>query len=181
MFCCLQITDEDLKGGRADRDFFAYHASTARSPVFINSREVTGRFLLDPGSYLIIPTTFEPGHNGDFLVRIYSEKPVTSSYVSLFNSCCTNTMSMGAIGCPPPFPLSFHCFISVLGACFSLPHGGSWLRCQDLPAMGATRAQELALILLCTAHVAKKVARHICFNKRVTLGNFGGTCVATKL
>lgn len=81
MIFFLQITDEDLKGGRADRDFFAYHASTARSPVFINSREVTGRFLLDPGSYLIIPTTFEPGHNGEFLVRIYSEKPVTTRYV----------------------------------------------------------------------------------------------------
>ena len=76
----FQITDEDLKGGRADRDFFAYHASTARSPVFINSREVTGRYLLDPGSYLIIPTTFEPNHQGDFIVRVYSEKPVSSKY-----------------------------------------------------------------------------------------------------
>lgn len=81
MLCCCQITDEDVKSGRADRDYFAYHASTARSPVFINSREVTGRFLLDPGSYLIIPTTFEPGHQGEFLLRIFSEKPVTSGYV----------------------------------------------------------------------------------------------------
>ena len=79
-FYFSQIADEDLKGGRADRDFFAYHASTARSPVFINSREVTGRFLLDPGSYLIIPTTFEPHHSGDFIVRIFSEKPVASGY-----------------------------------------------------------------------------------------------------
>lgn len=80
LFCCHQVTDEDLKGGRADRDFFAYHASTARSPVFINSREVTGRYLLDPGSYLVIPTTFEPGHTGEFIVRIFSEKPVSSGY-----------------------------------------------------------------------------------------------------
>lgn len=80
-FSIYKITDEDLKGGRADRDYFAYHASTARSPVFINSREVTGRFTLDPGSYLVIPTTFEPGHNGDFIVRIYSEKPVKTGHV----------------------------------------------------------------------------------------------------
>lgn len=82
-FSIYKITDEDLKGGRADRDFFAYHASTARSPVFINSREVTGRFLLDPGSYLIIPTTFEPNHSGEFIVRIYSEKPVTTRKVDV--------------------------------------------------------------------------------------------------
>ncbi|XP_068684046.1 calpain-9-like isoform X1 [Montipora foliosa] len=82
-FSIYKITDEDLKGGRADRDFFAYHASTARSPVFINSREVTGRFLLDPGSYLIIPTTFEPHHQGDFLLRIFTEKPVTTGKVDV--------------------------------------------------------------------------------------------------
>lgn len=85
-FSIYKITDEDLKGGRADRDFFAYHASTARSPVFINSREVTGRFLLDPGSYLIIPTTFEPNHNGDFIVRIFSEKPVATGKVDVKTS-----------------------------------------------------------------------------------------------
>jgi len=85
-FSIYKITDEDLKGGRADRDFFAYHASTARSPVFINSREVTGRYLLDPGSYLIIPTTFEPNHQGDFIVRVYSEKPVSSKKVDVKTS-----------------------------------------------------------------------------------------------
>ena len=83
LFSLYQVTDEDLKGGRADRNFFAYHASTARSPVFINSREVTGRYTLDPGSYLIIPTTFEPNHTGEFIVRIYSEKPVKTGYVAL--------------------------------------------------------------------------------------------------
>ena len=37
----------------------------------------------------------------------------------------------------PPF--SFHCFFSVTGACFlSLVHGGSWLGCSVVPAMGAS-------------------------------------------
>lgn len=71
------------KVGGPIETFFAYHASTARSPVFINSREVTGRYTLDPGSYLVIPTTFEPGHNGDFIVRIYSEKPVKTGQVDV--------------------------------------------------------------------------------------------------
>ena len=37
---------------------------------------------------------------------------------------------------PHPFPPSFHCFFSVMGAFFPFLHGGSWLSCQDLPAMG---------------------------------------------
>ncbi|XP_029203083.2 calpain-9-like isoform X2 [Acropora millepora] len=85
-FSIYKVTDEDLKTGRAEKDYFAYHASTARSPVFINSREVTGRYLLDPGSYLIIPTTFEPGHQGEFIVRIFTEKPVTTGKVDVKTS-----------------------------------------------------------------------------------------------
>ena len=36
--------------------------------------------------------------------------------------------------CPLPCPsLSFHCLISVTGACFLPPRGGSWLGCLDMP------------------------------------------------
>ena len=37
---------------------------------------------------------------------------------------------------PHPFLTSFHCLLSVTGACFPFLCGGSWLGCQDLPAMG---------------------------------------------
>ena len=37
---------------------------------------------------------------------------------------------------PHPFPPSFFCFFSVMGAFFPFLHGGSWLGYQDLPAMG---------------------------------------------
>ncbi|CAB1442712.1 unnamed protein product [Pleuronectes platessa] len=56
------------------KDFFKYSASAARSETFINLREVCGRFCLPPGEYLIIPSTFEPNKNGDFYVRVFSEK-----------------------------------------------------------------------------------------------------------
>ena len=36
------------------------------------------------------------------------------------------------------------CLFSVTGACFPFPYGGSWLGCQDLPALGAVSIQELA-------------------------------------
>ena len=58
--------------------FFKYNASVAKSPTFINMREVCGRHKLPPGTYCIVPSTFEPHMEGDFLVRIFSEKANTS-------------------------------------------------------------------------------------------------------
>uniref|UniRef100_A0A665TP38 Calpain catalytic domain-containing protein n=1 Tax=Echeneis naucrates TaxID=173247 RepID=A0A665TP38_ECHNA len=62
--------DEDHQG----KDFFRYHASKARSRTYINLREVAERFTLPPGKYLLVPTTFQPHHEADFLIRICSEK-----------------------------------------------------------------------------------------------------------
>uniref|UniRef100_A0A673IYW1 Calpain-2 catalytic subunit n=1 Tax=Sinocyclocheilus rhinocerous TaxID=307959 RepID=A0A673IYW1_9TELE len=57
-----------------DRNFFQRNASAARSESFINLREVCSRFCLPPGEYLIVPSTFEPNKDGDFCVRVFSEK-----------------------------------------------------------------------------------------------------------
>ncbi|XP_033309223.1 calpain-A-like isoform X4 [Bombus bifarius] len=56
-----------------DINFFKYNASVARSPAFINLREVTCRFKLPPGAYCIVPSTFDPNEEGEFLLRIFSE------------------------------------------------------------------------------------------------------------
>ncbi|XP_076548856.1 calpain A isoform X3 [Osmia lignaria lignaria] len=56
-----------------DVNFFKYNASVARSPAFINLREVTCRFKLPPGVYCIVPSTFDPNEEGEFLLRIFSE------------------------------------------------------------------------------------------------------------
>lgn len=56
------------------QDFFLRNRSAARSETFINLREVCGHFSLPPGEYLLIPSTFEPNKNGDFYVRVFTEK-----------------------------------------------------------------------------------------------------------
>ncbi|XP_041838766.1 calpain-9 isoform X2 [Melanotaenia boesemani] len=69
-FALYEAPDDDDHLGK---DFFRYHPSKARSRTYINMREVTERFALPPGKYLLVPTTFQPHHEADFLVRIFSE------------------------------------------------------------------------------------------------------------
>ncbi|KAI9338690.1 hypothetical protein DFJ73DRAFT_847482 [Zopfochytrium polystomum] len=40
--------------------------------TYVNAREVFGRCRLGPGRYVIVPTTFTPGEEGDFLIRVAS-------------------------------------------------------------------------------------------------------------
>lgn len=53
--------------------FFKYNASVARSPSFINLREVSCRFKLPPGTYCVVPSTFDPNEEGEFLLRVFTE------------------------------------------------------------------------------------------------------------
>uniref|UniRef100_A0AAY4ADH4 Calpain 9 n=1 Tax=Denticeps clupeoides TaxID=299321 RepID=A0AAY4ADH4_9TELE len=62
------------------KDFFRYNPSKARSRTYINTREVSERFELAPGKYLLVPTTFQPNKEADFLVRIFSEAKAGSVY-----------------------------------------------------------------------------------------------------
>eukprot|EP00058_Branchiostoma_floridae_P022502 XP_002607992.1 hypothetical protein BRAFLDRAFT_74941 [Branchiostoma floridae] len=50
----------------------------ATSGSYINLREVTKRVKLPPGNYIVMPSTFKPNEEADFLLRIYTEKPSTT-------------------------------------------------------------------------------------------------------
>uniref|UniRef100_A0A8C2HS98 Calpain-2 catalytic subunit n=1 Tax=Cyprinus carpio TaxID=7962 RepID=A0A8C2HS98_CYPCA len=79
---CLEFVGQ--RNVHLDRNFFQRHASAARSETFINLREVCSRFCLPPGEYLIVPSTFEPNKDGDFCVRVFSEKQINVHYFNLF-------------------------------------------------------------------------------------------------
>ncbi|CAD5227137.1 unnamed protein product [Bursaphelenchus xylophilus] len=66
---------------RQGPDYLDHAHKVAKNPVFINSREVTARFRVTPGEYLIIPCTFKPHEDAEFLLRIYTSGKVEAGYV----------------------------------------------------------------------------------------------------
>uniref|UniRef100_A0A3B3QGE9 Calpain 1, (mu/I) large subunit a n=1 Tax=Paramormyrops kingsleyae TaxID=1676925 RepID=A0A3B3QGE9_9TELE len=75
-FAIYEIPDE-FKGCQnihLKKDFFLTHSSCARSQTFINLREVSTRLHLPPGEYLVVPSTFEPSKEADFVLRVFTEK-----------------------------------------------------------------------------------------------------------
>ncbi|CAH8477508.1 unnamed protein product [Schistosoma intercalatum] len=52
-----------------------------KSPIaksqFINTREVTAQFRVPPGSYVIIPSTFDPNIEANFVLRVFSQTSIT--------------------------------------------------------------------------------------------------------
>uniref|UniRef100_A0A7N9ATG5 Calpain-3 n=1 Tax=Mastacembelus armatus TaxID=205130 RepID=A0A7N9ATG5_9TELE len=64
------------------KDFFLFNSSKVRCKSYINLREVTQRFRLSPGEYVIVPSTYEPHQEGEFILRVFSEKKNTSEMQS---------------------------------------------------------------------------------------------------
>ncbi|XP_048062396.1 calpain-3b isoform X1 [Megalobrama amblycephala] len=74
---------KEMRGSQQQlpKDFFLYNASTARCKSYVNIREVTERFCLKPGEYVIIPSTFDPHKESEFLLRVFSENWSTSEVI----------------------------------------------------------------------------------------------------
>nr|CAI5825804.1 unnamed protein product [Callosobruchus analis] len=62
-------------GETIGKPFFKKNKSLFNSQ-YTNSRQVSHRCQLEQGGYLIMPTTFEPGQESGFTLRVYSSKPL---------------------------------------------------------------------------------------------------------
>jgi calpain, invertebrate len=76
-FAVYRLTGRDLAKKPQNLNFFESNTSVASSPAFVNLREVSCRFKLQPGHYLIVPSTFYPNKEGEFLIRVFSESSNT--------------------------------------------------------------------------------------------------------
>uniref|UniRef100_A0A8D0KYY2 Calpain 8 n=1 Tax=Strix occidentalis caurina TaxID=311401 RepID=A0A8D0KYY2_STROC len=74
-----------------NRAFFARNKPAARSDPYVNLREVSRRMKLPRGEYLIVPSTFEPYKNGEFCLRVFSEKQAKTQCVSFLDGFNINT------------------------------------------------------------------------------------------
>ncbi|KAM9424948.1 calpain-1 catalytic subunit [Pholidichthys leucotaenia] len=79
-FALYEVPSEFVgkSGVHLKREFFLTHASSARSETFINLREVSSRLRLPAGEYIVVPSTFEPHKEADFVLRVFSEQPAES-------------------------------------------------------------------------------------------------------
>uniref|UniRef100_A0A0K8T1H6 Calpain catalytic domain-containing protein n=1 Tax=Lygus hesperus TaxID=30085 RepID=A0A0K8T1H6_LYGHE len=73
-FAVYHLEEPEKMPKPLDMSFFKYNASCARSPSFINLREITSRFKLPPGTYVIVPSTFDPNEEGEYILRVFTEK-----------------------------------------------------------------------------------------------------------
>ncbi|KAB1258788.1 Calpain-8 [Camelus dromedarius] len=71
--CCF-VQREGPAAAQLGRDFFQGRQPSARSATYVNLREVSARVRLPPGPYVVVPATFEPFKDGDFCLRVFSEK-----------------------------------------------------------------------------------------------------------
>lgn len=72
-FSIFSVTKQDFLTRPQKKDFFQTRRPVAMTPVYSDYREVSYRFKLPPGCYLIVPSTFNPNEEGEFIIRIFSE------------------------------------------------------------------------------------------------------------
>uniref|UniRef100_A0A671SXQ0 Calpain-5-like n=1 Tax=Sinocyclocheilus anshuiensis TaxID=1608454 RepID=A0A671SXQ0_9TELE len=72
---------------------------TVGSSIYINSRSVFLRKDLKEGRYVLVPTTFDPGLQGDFLLRIFTDVPAACKYLNVFERIVLSSDPYVIISC----------------------------------------------------------------------------------
>ena len=74
---------KEIETGDYSADYFKSTAAIGTSGSYINYREVFGRFSLTKGAYIIIPATFLPNTEAEFLLRIFSQEKINLEEIKL--------------------------------------------------------------------------------------------------
>ena len=69
----MDYSNNSNKYGVLDQQWFVDNPHRAMS-MFCKSREVSLRLRLKPGEYMIVPSTFHPNDEANFLLRIFTAK-----------------------------------------------------------------------------------------------------------
>lgn len=109
----MRVQVESGDTGTLDARWFRTHKVAVKAPVFVNSREVAEIHRMPPGNYVIVPSTFEPNQEAEFILRLYSEQKQTvkSDIVILTTDyffSCYNNNNLITVYC---FLLNHHIFI----------------------------------------------------------------------
>ncbi|XP_039993614.1 calpain-1 catalytic subunit-like isoform X2 [Xiphias gladius] len=79
-FSVFEVTEQHkAERGKFPASFFRTHAPVAQTKTYMNAREVMEFFMLKPGEYLIVPSTFNPNETASF-VLIINSKAETHGY-----------------------------------------------------------------------------------------------------
>ena len=74
---------KEIETGDYSADYFKSTQAIGTSGSYINYREVFGRFSLTKGNYIIIPATFLPNTEAEFLLRIFSQEKINLEEINL--------------------------------------------------------------------------------------------------
>ncbi|XP_023116954.2 calpain-1 catalytic subunit-like isoform X2 [Amphiprion ocellaris] len=73
-FSVFEITEQYMaQRGKFPASFFSSRAPVVQTKTYMNAREVIEFFLLKPGEYLIVPSTFNRNETASFLLTIISK------------------------------------------------------------------------------------------------------------
>ncbi|XP_041669174.1 calpain-1 catalytic subunit-like [Cheilinus undulatus] len=73
-FTVFEVTDQyKMHKGKFPASFFSSHKAVMQTKTFMNAREVMEFFMLRPGEYLIVPSTFGANETASFILKILSK------------------------------------------------------------------------------------------------------------